>query len=419
MEESIGTKLTEYWTDTTNVEMQISKNQFADLPSWDRCIIRRLTPFIKNKHVMDMTTSHYDKIVTDFFRSKNIDFVEKRDGTLNIPQARPIERFWALIKKEYSIRQKPPKNLGEFIYVMTAIIKLVGQLKFGMLFRTSQDAVNLANKFCQHVPLLRMLSSIASLFNNIKLHSKNHKLPFRRYLLSIQEKASYTTINQVVVEGTLFLHVLPFVIDDEKYLRRNKLTLQCLAFDSIVIIQFLFKICSFPYTKSVDLINVARRGIQKVSRDLESEKCYPRTSLLQYRKLQILSRLHKNAWIDPAVPFVVGGAILTTSTCFYVILTSSDQVPLPILALFSIVAVDCIVIIQFLFKIFSFPYTKSVDLINVARRGIQKVSRWEMKYIMSCAPLKVWLGNETFFDRSTSLSIFKIALDLLVTLLLL
>ncbi|OXA54255.1 putative alanine aminotransferase, mitochondrial [Folsomia candida] len=85
MEECIGTKLTEYWTDTRNAEMHISKNQLADLPSWDR------------------------------------------DGAPNIPQARPIEGFWALIKKEYSNRQKPPKNLREFIQVMTAIIKLVGK----------------------------------------------------------------------------------------------------------------------------------------------------------------------------------------------------------------------------------------------------------------------------------------------------
>lgn len=94
------------------------------------CIMKRLIPFIENKDVLfwpDMATSHYAKIVTDALREQKVDFVEKKDNAPNVPQARPIERFWALIKKEYSKRQKLPKNFRGFAQVMRGIIKRVAE----------------------------------------------------------------------------------------------------------------------------------------------------------------------------------------------------------------------------------------------------------------------------------------------------
>ncbi|OXA45915.1 hypothetical protein Fcan01_18990 [Folsomia candida] len=137
------------------------------------------------------------------------------------------------------------------------------------------------------------------------------------------------------------------------------------------------------------------------------------------RKFQLLSRLLNNAWRDPAMPFVVGGILVLNSTSLYVVLSSSEKIPLPVFAIYSVGAVDTFVMIQHLFKIVSYPYTRSVDFINAARRGLKKASRWEVKYIVSCFPLKVHMGNGTFFDRSTSLVACSTALDLLVTFLLL
>lgn len=94
------------------------------------CIMKRLIPFIKNKDVFfwpDMATSHYAKIVTDYFQEKKIDFVKKQDNAPNVPQARPIEKFWALIKREYSRRKNAPKNLRGFQQVLGKIIKEVAE----------------------------------------------------------------------------------------------------------------------------------------------------------------------------------------------------------------------------------------------------------------------------------------------------
>ncbi|XP_035716563.1 uncharacterized protein LOC118439397 [Folsomia candida] len=174
----------------------------------------------------------------------------------------------------------------------------------------------------------------------------------------------------------------------------------------------LFVLLYYPVAAQLLLLDGLKRY-------LDQEKSFRMILLVQYRKLQLLSRLLNNAWRDPAMPFVVGGILVLNSTSLYVVLSSSEKIPLPVLAIYSVGAVDTFVMIQHLFKIVSYPYTRSVDFINAARRGLKKASRWEVKYIVSCFPLKVHMGNGTFFDRSTSLVACSTALDLLVTFLLL
>lgn len=112
-----------------------------------------------------------------------------------------------------------------------------------MLFPTSHEAAMLANNFSQCVPITGILVSLATLFKKIKLLPKN---TFRRYVSPIQEKASYTSINHVVVEGILLPHILPFVIDDEKYLRHNRskgaaLQLTCTVGSLLLQLILIFK----------------------------------------------------------------------------------------------------------------------------------------------------------------------------------
>lgn len=94
------------------------------------CIKKRLIPFIKNKTVFfwpDMATSHYAQIVTNFLHEKKVDFVEKKDNAPNVPQSRPIERFWTLLKREYAKRSNPPKSLRGFQQVIGNLIKKVAK----------------------------------------------------------------------------------------------------------------------------------------------------------------------------------------------------------------------------------------------------------------------------------------------------
>ena len=74
------------------------------------CIEKVLIPWIKEEYGAqnvvfwpDMASCHYAKKVIAILRAENIDFVERAENAPNLPQGRPIERFWALCKKEMSV----------------------------------------------------------------------------------------------------------------------------------------------------------------------------------------------------------------------------------------------------------------------------------------------------------------------------
>ena len=88
------------------------------------CIVKRLVPFINNRKILfwpDMASCHYTSEVKACLKSESIEFVEKVRNAPNVPQARPIERFWALCKREYAKRQFPAKNLRAFAQIWSKI----------------------------------------------------------------------------------------------------------------------------------------------------------------------------------------------------------------------------------------------------------------------------------------------------------
>ncbi|KAF2881984.1 hypothetical protein ILUMI_24187 [Ignelater luminosus] len=82
---------------------------------------KRLIPFIKNRDVIflpDMTTSHYAVQCREFLKQNNVDFVTKVNNAPNTPPVRPIEKYWALLKREYAKRKTPAKNSNSFRRIM-------------------------------------------------------------------------------------------------------------------------------------------------------------------------------------------------------------------------------------------------------------------------------------------------------------
>lgn len=82
----------------------------------------------------DLAPSHYQRDVVAFLKQKKIAFVPKLDNPPNIPQCRPIEKFWALCKAEYYRRGKNLTDLGQFKRQWTRISKLVAQKHGKSLF---------------------------------------------------------------------------------------------------------------------------------------------------------------------------------------------------------------------------------------------------------------------------------------------
>ena len=71
----------------------------------NECIVKRLIPFIEEHHRdgeylfwPDLASSHYAKTVISYFEAKKLNFVEKEDNPPNVPECRPIEDFWSILK---------------------------------------------------------------------------------------------------------------------------------------------------------------------------------------------------------------------------------------------------------------------------------------------------------------------------------
>lgn len=68
-------------------------------------IKRKLIPFIDKYHSddnylfwPDLASAHYSKLVKGFLRDKKMNFVERSDNPPNLPECRPIENFWSILK---------------------------------------------------------------------------------------------------------------------------------------------------------------------------------------------------------------------------------------------------------------------------------------------------------------------------------
>lgn len=86
----------------------------------DECIKKRLIPFIKRNYPNDdyifwpdLASSHYANSVTELLREQNIKFLAKDRNPPNVPQVRPIEKFWSHLKREVFKDGFKPKTIDE------------------------------------------------------------------------------------------------------------------------------------------------------------------------------------------------------------------------------------------------------------------------------------------------------------------
>lgn len=139
--------------------------------------------------------------------------------------------------------------------------------------------------------------------------------------------------------------------------------------------------------------------------------------LAQYRTLQLLSNFHNFVFCTPSMVVMAFSCTICESIALCLIITSSSTVPLPVLILFSIVAADLCIVIHAVFKILSYPHVKSLEFIEFVKT--RSYSKWEHRFILSCPPSKLSLGDGGFFDKLTSFVIWQKCIDFLITFLLL
>jgi transposase len=86
----------------------------------------KLKTFIQLNHINDdfvfwpdLASCHYAKKTTDWLKANNINFIPKIDNPPNVPQARPIENFWAILSRlvyENGWEAKTEKQLRRRIF---------------------------------------------------------------------------------------------------------------------------------------------------------------------------------------------------------------------------------------------------------------------------------------------------------------
>ena len=83
------------------------------------CLQKRLLPFLRKLGVStlfwpDLASSHYAKDTIKFMEDNDISFVAKDMNPPNVPQCRPIERYWALVKAKLQKTEQAAKNIEDF-----------------------------------------------------------------------------------------------------------------------------------------------------------------------------------------------------------------------------------------------------------------------------------------------------------------
>ena len=74
-----------------------------------------------------MAPIHYQKDVQNFLTANGLVFVSKTGNVPNVPQARPIEKFWAQYKNMYKKWPKVSNDVKQFRKVWCNISKTVAQ----------------------------------------------------------------------------------------------------------------------------------------------------------------------------------------------------------------------------------------------------------------------------------------------------
>ena len=101
----------------------------------DNCLAPRLLPFIKEKHSdgnyifwADQAGCHYDEHSLDFLCENSIHHVDKLDNSANLPEVRPIEDFWLILKAKVYKNNWEAKTLYELEVRIKKCLKEVDQV---------------------------------------------------------------------------------------------------------------------------------------------------------------------------------------------------------------------------------------------------------------------------------------------------
>lgn len=94
------------------------------------CLQKRLLPFVRQHNVStffwpDLASCHYSKATAKWYEENNIVLVPREANPPNCPELRPIERYWALVKRILKLSKQEAKTIEDFKKKWTAATKKV------------------------------------------------------------------------------------------------------------------------------------------------------------------------------------------------------------------------------------------------------------------------------------------------------
>ncbi|OXA54613.1 hypothetical protein Fcan01_11137 [Folsomia candida] len=156
--------------------------------------------------------------------------------------------------------------------------------------------------------------------------------------------------------------------------------------------------------------------LESINRDLCRRWQNAVPCLHTYRTLQMLGDMHNSVFRHPIMAILIGAVTVCASFALYILITSTSVAPIPIIIILSLVALDLFIMVVGPFKFMANPLPKSTELLQSFKR--MNRSRWIKRFVRSCPPSKLLLGDGKFFDRATSLVICRKSADLVITFLL-
>jgi len=110
------------------------------------CLQKRLLPFIKKHKAStffwpDLASCHYSKTAMEWFRSNEVALVPKEANPPNCPELRPIEKYWALVKRNLKETKTETNDIKSFREKWRYGAKKVGKSTIKALMRGISDKI--------------------------------------------------------------------------------------------------------------------------------------------------------------------------------------------------------------------------------------------------------------------------------------
>jgi len=110
------------------------------------CIKKRLLLLYKKHDVPpifwpDLAPAHYANATQDLLEGLNIDFVKKNMNPPNCPELRPIERYWAIVKRDLRKKGEVAKNMDQFKKIWNSSARKITETDVRRLMQGTRSKV--------------------------------------------------------------------------------------------------------------------------------------------------------------------------------------------------------------------------------------------------------------------------------------